>query len=256
MSNPRKVNWLQDPAFTAPEDGTVPAIPDLHSDDREHQAYYVAVKQNIEVLRGVPNLPGERAARMRDLQELGLTGNHGPEGALPQDMGGIPVWAGGTRRFELVTPEALAAALTEFITFDSEITLEEFRLLREAVAAINPGVTQDQLQGQLQLLAGQLARAWRHEIAAALQPIDKRLTALENSESTTWVELNRAVNGLLFEITVAASVWTITHNLGRYVDVTVLDDDGEKRLSKVVYDSVNQLTITHSTARTGKVLVK
>ena len=51
--------------------------------------------------------------------------------------------------------------------------------------------------------------------------------------------------------TVAASVWTIDHNLGKRPNVTVLDSAGDSVEGLVAYPTLNQLTITFSAPFTG-----
>lgn len=48
-----------------------------------------------------------------------------------------------------------------------------------------------------------------------------------------------------------ASVWTITHNLGRFPSVTVSDSTGRVVEGDINYVSVNQLTVTFIAAFSG-----
>lgn len=50
----------------------------------------------------------------------------------------------------------------------------------------------------------------------------------------------------------AQSVWAITHNLGKYPSVTVIDSAGSVVIGDVVYNSVNELTLTFRASFTGK----
>lgn len=50
----------------------------------------------------------------------------------------------------------------------------------------------------------------------------------------------------------ASLTWSITHNLGRFPSVTVVDSAGTQVVGRVVYDSVNALTLTFSAAFSGK----
>ena len=52
-----------------------------------------------------------------------------------------------------------------------------------------------------------------------------------------------------FEI--ASASWVITHNLGRYPSVTVVDDNNKVVVGDVKYNSTNIITITFQTAFTG-----
>ncbi len=51
---------------------------------------------------------------------------------------------------------------------------------------------------------------------------------------------------------IALSVWTVLHNLGRYMSVTVVDDAGNKVEPDVTYVSINEIRITHGAAMTGR----
>ena len=48
-----------------------------------------------------------------------------------------------------------------------------------------------------------------------------------------------------------AATWSITHGLGRYPQVTVLDPQGERVFSDLDYGSINALTITHAAPLAG-----
>lgn len=50
----------------------------------------------------------------------------------------------------------------------------------------------------------------------------------------------------------AAATWTITHNLGKYPSVTIVDSGGDQVLGEVEYTSVNQLVVSFSAAFAGK----
>jgi hypothetical protein len=52
-----------------------------------------------------------------------------------------------------------------------------------------------------------------------------------------------------FEI--ASASWVITHNLGRYPSVTVVDDNNKVVVGDIVYDNTNTITITFQTAFVG-----
>lgn len=47
------------------------------------------------------------------------------------------------------------------------------------------------------------------------------------------------------------STWVIQHDMGRYCSVTVLDSAGTLVVGDVHYDSVNQVTVTFSSAFAG-----
>ena len=50
---------------------------------------------------------------------------------------------------------------------------------------------------------------------------------------------------------VAATVWTITHNLNGYPNVTTIDPGGGVIVGTVDYVTVNQLTVTHGSPYAG-----
>lgn len=255
MSNPRGVNWLQDPAHVLADEAVLPAIPELHTEDRELQAAHSALKRNVEVIRGVPGLPGEAAVRKRELQELGLTGSSQP-GDMPPDHAGFPVWAGGARRFEMVTPQALATVLAQYLASEGEVTRDEFTLLRQAVAAIEPGVSRDEVMRLLHQLAARLAQAWAEEISQALTGQNQQVNALSDVVAGLSSTMHRLNNGFVLQVTTAAAVWTVRHNLGRRVAVTALDTGDEEIHGQVVHTDLNTVVLTHSSARKGWVICR
>lgn len=48
-----------------------------------------------------------------------------------------------------------------------------------------------------------------------------------------------------------AASWAITHNLGRYPQVTVVDNAGVRLFPDLTYDSLNTVTVTHAVPTTG-----
>ena len=59
-------------------------------------------------------------------------------------------------------------------------------------------------------------------------------------------------NTFVFNQAVAATVWTITHNLGKFPSVTVVDSAGSAVQGAVDYTNENELTICFSAAFSGK----
>lgn len=51
---------------------------------------------------------------------------------------------------------------------------------------------------------------------------------------------------------VAASTWTITHNLQRYPQVTLVNESSQTVLAPVTYVSANQVTVAFSEALAGR----
>lgn len=54
---------------------------------------------------------------------------------------------------------------------------------------------------------------------------------------------------------VAASTWIVTHNRGRRVGVTVLDDDNRVVLTDIEHGSLNTTTVTFSVPTTGTAVI-
>jgi hypothetical protein len=52
--------------------------------------------------------------------------------------------------------------------------------------------------------------------------------------------------------TVAASVWTIIHNLGKYPSVSIVDSANDEVIGEVRYTNTNQVVVTFSAAFSGK----
>ena len=76
---------------------------------------------------------------------------------------------------------------------------------------------------------------------------------------TTTSSLELVTSGVTYthSQTSSSNTWTITHNLGRYPSVTVVDTGGTIIEAPITYNSVNQLTITFfqggsALATTGK----
>ena len=55
----------------------------------------------------------------------------------------------------------------------------------------------------------------------------------------------------LHEQNTPSSMWTVNHQLGRYVDVIIYDLTGEQVIAKIQHDTLNFLTITFSEPMAG-----
>jgi hypothetical protein len=55
-----------------------------------------------------------------------------------------------------------------------------------------------------------------------------------------------------FTQSAASTIWTITHNLGKYPSVTTVNNNGELIEGLITFISANQLTIQFSPAVAGK----
>tara|TARA_R110001583_G_scaffold186373_1_gene347077 strand:+ start:523 stop:780 length:258 start_codon:yes stop_codon:yes gene_type:complete len=63
-------------------------------------------------------------------------------------------------------------------------------------------------------------------------------------DQATQLELVTSNVTYTFSQSSAANTWTITHNLGRFPSVTVVDSANTIINGSVTYNSVNQLTVT------------
>ena len=52
-----------------------------------------------------------------------------------------------------------------------------------------------------------------------------------------------------------AASWSITHNLGRYPQVTVLDSDGNRVMPDLEYGSLNDVTLIHAAPLAGTAIL-
>lgn len=59
----------------------------------------------------------------------------------------------------------------------------------------------------------------------------------------------------LHEQQTAASTWTITHNLGKFASINIVDTANEEVLGDVLYNSINQITVTFSAPISGKAFI-
>lgn len=59
----------------------------------------------------------------------------------------------------------------------------------------------------------------------------------------------------VFTQLVASAVWNIVHNLDKFPSVSVVDDDQNQVFGSVVYNTVNDLTITFNGAFSGKAYI-
>ena len=83
------------------------------------------------------------------------------------------------------------------------------------------------------------------------------MTWIGNASTTTSLELVTSNITYTHSQTSSSDTWTITHNLGRYPSVTVVDTGNTIVLGSITYNSSNQLTVTFfsggsALATTGK----
>lgn len=78
---------------------------------------------------------------------------------------------------------------------------------------------------------------------------------LVNGSATKIVASAGGDKYFLYTQGVAATVWTVTHNLGRYPNVTVVDNVGEEVEALIEHTNVNELTVTFNTAFDGQAIL-
>jgi len=73
-------------------------------------------------------------------------------------------------------------------------------------------------------------------------------------DGVNWVNVPMPVSDKTYSHvqSVPAASWVITHNLGKYPAVMVMDSSFEVVVGNIVYDSINQLTVTFSGAFSGR----
>jgi hypothetical protein len=86
-------------------------------------------------------------------------------------------------------------------------------------------------------------------LAVTSTPTAKTVTATHQDGSTTSATWQ---DGYIHTQGVAALSWTIIHNLGKYPSINIVDSSNAEVIGEVVYDSLNQLTVTFSAAFSGK----
>lgn len=86
-------------------------------------------------------------------------------------------------------------------------------------------------------------------IAVTNTPTAKTVTVTHKDGSTTSATWQ---DGYIHTQGVPALSWTIVHNLGKYPNINIVDSANADVIGEVVYDSLNQLTVTFSAAFSGK----
>ena len=86
----------------------------------------------------------------------------------------------------------------------------------------------------------------------ALQRDDGSYWRLTNHSPVTWASASGAAGtAYTHDQTIALSVWTVPHNLGRYPSVVVTDTLGQLIVPDVAYIDNNTVQITHGTPLAG-----
>lgn len=87
------------------------------------------------------------------------------------------------------------------------------------------------------------------------------LGSTDFSQSTVNIDLDFAYikqqtrDYYLHEQQTAASTWTITHNLGKFASINIVDTANEEVIGDVLYNSINQITVTFSAPISGKAFI-
>lgn len=255
MTNPRSRNFLRLTPHAA-EPAQLPAVNVVTALDAKQLADFSrAVKETLDVRHGRSGNPFERWVTTRDLSTLGLTG--GLPADMPTDQGGVPVWT-SQGRFALVTLRALAEALARLGVDDSASDAEELKRLRDRTEELNSkiglGVSTAQLSASLDILRNTLVAQWTRDIDGASLALRRDLLIAVDAVRALAAQAAASATrhrGYVHEVTVAAAVWTVEHNLERYPLVTVWNSAGEKVEPDVTYSDENTVVITHGRAETG-----
>lgn len=80
------------------------------------------------------------------------------------------------------------------------------------------------------------------ELTASGNVVFTQIGAIANITTTTFV----------FDQGVSSSVWEINHNLNKYPSVAVVDSAGNEIIAEVLYNDLNNITITMQAAFKGK----
>lgn len=83
-------------------------------------------------------------------------------------------------------------------------------------------------------------------------PINDKEYTRKNAE---WVESSAATGGdknYIHNQITAASTWIVTHNLNKYPSISIVDTGGNIVIGEVLYDSLNQVTLTFTAEFSGK----
>ncbi len=268
MTNPRSRNFLTQASHMAVK-AQLPALESPHSADPEELRKLLG--QVIEVLNtrhGRGGNPFEAWATMRELGELGLTG--GSAGNMPSDQAGIMLWT-ARKRFVLVTLESMSKTLANPAAVTSPTTTDgggvassgEIERLQSQITALKGAIsdtmTKTEVQRALSELSNTLRTAWKQDIANAVRDLrtafDHEIEGLRSALTQVQM-IQQQQRGVMIEFDTPATVWTMAHNLGRRVLVTVLDDTGTVVFPDVVQTDLDTVEVTHGTAIAGFVVVR
>lgn len=92
------------------------------------------------------------------------------------------------------------------------------------------------------------------EIIADIAEIDPAIIQAEIEEYLE--EHGISTPGFVYDRNfINASSWIIDHNLNKYPQVTIIDDDGNLVDADILYNTLNQVTITFAIPRSGKAVL-
>lgn len=70
--------------------------------------------------------------------------------------------------------------------------------------------------------------------------------------STTWNQAAKQASGFVYTQNTPASVWSVTHNLGKRPSVTIVDTGENVVIGEVKYTDNNSVVLTFTAAFSGK----
>jgi hypothetical protein len=73
-----------------------------------------------------------------------------------------------------------------------------------------------------------------------------------DSKLVTEKAVAEATKTFIFDQAMASDTWVISHNVGKYPSVSLVDSAGTKFMAEVSYDSKNQITVYINSPTTGK----
>ena len=74
-------------------------------------------------------------------------------------------------------------------------------------------------------------------------------------ERITLMETKGSDKNYIYTQTIPAAVWTVSHGLGKYSSVTILDSAGTEAIGEVKYIDLNTVQITFSSEFSGKAIL-
>ena len=70
-----------------------------------------------------------------------------------------------------------------------------------------------------------------------------------------WVKISDKFENYVHDQPVASNTWIVNHNLGKFASVSVVDTANDEIIGDVTYNGLNQITITFSSAVSGKAYI-